>query len=41
VRWAGGAGIADGLDGAGRLKVSTADGEVVLDAGEVHLQKDR
>jgi BirA family biotin operon repressor/biotin-[acetyl-CoA-carboxylase] ligase len=40
VRWAGGAGIADGLDDGGRLKVRTDHGEVVLDAGEVHLQQE-
>ncbi|HEY2770680.1 MAG TPA: biotin--[acetyl-CoA-carboxylase] ligase [Solirubrobacteraceae bacterium] len=40
VRWAGGAGVADGLDERGRLRVLTDDGEIVLDAGEVHLQKD-
>jgi BirA family biotin operon repressor/biotin-[acetyl-CoA-carboxylase] ligase len=40
VRWAGGSGIADGLDEGGRLKVRTDRGELALDAGEVHLQKD-
>jgi biotin-(acetyl-CoA carboxylase) ligase len=37
VRWAGGRGVAAGIDGAGRLVVRTEDGEVALDAGEVHL----
>lgn len=37
VRWAGRAGRGDGIDDAGRLRVLTAEGEVVLDAGEVHL----
>jgi BirA family transcriptional regulator, biotin operon repressor / biotin---[acetyl-CoA-carboxylase] ligase len=39
VRWAGGAGVAEGIDEGGRLKVRTEDGEVALDAGEVHLQR--
>jgi BirA family biotin operon repressor/biotin-[acetyl-CoA-carboxylase] ligase len=39
VRWAGGSGRADGIDGEGRLVVHTADGgRVALDAGEVHLE---
>jgi BirA family biotin operon repressor/biotin-[acetyl-CoA-carboxylase] ligase len=38
VRWAGGEGRGDGIDGDGRLVVLTADGgRVALDAGEVHL----
>jgi BirA family biotin operon repressor/biotin-[acetyl-CoA-carboxylase] ligase len=37
VRWAGGEGEAAGIDGDGRLVVMTADGQVALDAGEVHL----
>ncbi len=38
VRWAGGEGRADGIDGDGRLVVRTPDhGRVTLDAGEVHL----
>ena len=37
VRWAGGAGEAAGVDGDGRLVVSTVDGQVTLEAGEVHL----
>jgi len=37
VSWAGGTGEAAGIDEAGRLIVRTADGEAILDAGEVHL----
>jgi BirA family biotin operon repressor/biotin-[acetyl-CoA-carboxylase] ligase len=37
VRWAGGEGIADGIDNSGALRVETASGIVTLDAGEVHL----
>jgi BirA family transcriptional regulator, biotin operon repressor / biotin---[acetyl-CoA-carboxylase] ligase len=38
VRWAGGEGRGDGIDGDGRLVVVAADGgRVALDAGEVHL----
>jgi BirA family biotin operon repressor/biotin-[acetyl-CoA-carboxylase] ligase len=37
VRWAGGAGRADGIDGCGRLRVITDGGVELLDAGEVHL----
>ncbi len=37
VRWAGGAGRAEGIDGDGRLVVITDSGRVALDAGEVHL----
>jgi BirA family transcriptional regulator, biotin operon repressor / biotin---[acetyl-CoA-carboxylase] ligase len=38
VSWAGGTGTAAGVDDEGRLRVrSDAGGEVVLDAGEVHL----
>lgn len=37
VRWAGGRGIADGIDDSGGLLVRTDDGHVTLDAGEVHL----
>ncbi len=37
VRWAGGAGTAAGVDGEGRLVVSTGGGRVALDAGEIHL----
>jgi BirA family biotin operon repressor/biotin-[acetyl-CoA-carboxylase] ligase len=38
VRWAGGAGLGAGVDGDGRLVVAGAQGTVVLDAGEVHLE---
>lgn len=39
IRWAGGEGRGDGIDGDGRLVVITPDrGRVTLDAGEVHLQ---
>jgi BirA family biotin operon repressor/biotin-[acetyl-CoA-carboxylase] ligase len=37
VRWAGGEGRGAGVDGEGRLVVETAQGQVTLDAGEVHL----
>jgi BirA family biotin operon repressor/biotin-[acetyl-CoA-carboxylase] ligase len=37
VRWGGGSGVGAGIDGDGRLVVRTDDGEVRLDAGEVHL----
>ncbi len=37
VAWAGGEGIADGIDGAGALRVRAEHGTVALDAGEVHL----
>ena len=38
VRWAGGEGVADGIDDAGRLLVECSDAtRVALDAGEVHL----
>ena len=37
VRWAGGEGEAAGVDVGGRLLVTTSDGEVALEAGEVHL----
>lgn len=41
VRWAGGEGRGDGIDGDGRLVVLTPDrGRVALDAGEVHLLRD-
>lgn len=39
VRWAGGAGTAAGIDSDGRLIVTTAEGVVGLDAGEVHLRR--
>jgi BirA family biotin operon repressor/biotin-[acetyl-CoA-carboxylase] ligase len=39
VVWAGGHGVADGIDGAGRLVVARDDGsEQRLQAGEVHLE---
>src|SRR6185437_12700924 len=38
IRWSGGSGIAEGIDGTGRLVVELADGgRTALDAGEVHL----
>lgn len=37
VRWAGGEGRGAGIDGEGRLLVATDDGQIALDAGEVHL----
>jgi BirA family transcriptional regulator, biotin operon repressor / biotin---[acetyl-CoA-carboxylase] ligase len=38
IAWAGGRGVAEGIDGAGRLLVRAPGGEVsALDAGEVHL----
>lgn len=37
VRWAGGEGTGAGIDGEGRLVVSTAAGRLALQAGEVHL----
>jgi BirA family transcriptional regulator, biotin operon repressor / biotin---[acetyl-CoA-carboxylase] ligase len=37
VRWRDGVGVGAGIDGDGRLVVTTASGEVRLDAGEVHL----
>lgn len=37
VQWGGRVGIGAGIDGDGRLVVSTDAGEVRLDAGEVHL----
>jgi BirA family transcriptional regulator, biotin operon repressor / biotin---[acetyl-CoA-carboxylase] ligase len=37
VRWAHGAGRGAGIDADGRLLVSTDEGELALDAGEVHL----
>ena len=40
VRWSGGEGRAEGIDGTGRLVVALADGgRTTLDAGEVHLQR--
>ena len=38
ITWSAGDGIADGIDGQGRLVVRAGDGSrVTLDAGEVHL----
>ncbi len=38
VRWSGGVGVGAGIDGTGRLVVTTASGgRVLLDAGEVHI----
>jgi BirA family transcriptional regulator, biotin operon repressor / biotin---[acetyl-CoA-carboxylase] ligase len=37
VRWAAGEGSGAGIDDDGRLIVQTSDGQVFLDAGEVHL----
>jgi BirA family transcriptional regulator, biotin operon repressor / biotin---[acetyl-CoA-carboxylase] ligase len=37
VRWADGIGVGNGVDETGALLVETADGEVALQAGEVHL----
>jgi BirA family transcriptional regulator, biotin operon repressor / biotin---[acetyl-CoA-carboxylase] ligase len=38
VSWSAGSGLAEGIDGAGRLLVALASGgHVALDAGEVHL----
>jgi BirA family transcriptional regulator, biotin operon repressor / biotin---[acetyl-CoA-carboxylase] ligase len=37
VRWAGGHGQAVGVDDGGRLLVATREGQVALEAGEVHL----
>lgn len=40
VSWSGGAGVAAGIDGDGRLLVDAGDGRrVALDAGEVHLER--
>lgn len=38
IRWGAGAGVAAGIDEAGRLLVDTAAGRVALESGEVHLQ---
>jgi len=37
IGWAGGSGLAAGIDADGRLLVATDKGTVALDAGEVHL----
>jgi BirA family transcriptional regulator, biotin operon repressor / biotin---[acetyl-CoA-carboxylase] ligase len=40
IGWSGGEGVADGIDGAGRLVVALSDGaRTSLDAGEVHLRR--
>ncbi len=40
ISWSGGAGVAAGIDGEGRLLVDATDGRrVSLDAGEVHLER--
>ena len=39
VRWEGGEGVADGIDADGGLRVTTAGGEQILSAGEVHLTR--
>jgi BirA family biotin operon repressor/biotin-[acetyl-CoA-carboxylase] ligase len=39
VRWAGGQGEGAGVDDGGRLLVVTQDGQVALEAGEVHLAR--
>lgn len=39
LRWQDGAGIARGIDDRGSLVVETESGEVLLDAGEVHLER--
>lgn len=38
VAWSGGEGVAAGIDDAGHLLVETAEGELKLGAGEVHLR---
>jgi BirA family biotin operon repressor/biotin-[acetyl-CoA-carboxylase] ligase len=40
VAWSGGSGLAEGIDGEGRLVVALADGgHTALSAGEVHLRQ--
>jgi BirA family transcriptional regulator, biotin operon repressor / biotin---[acetyl-CoA-carboxylase] ligase len=39
VRWANGSGVGRGVDETGALLVDTAAGRVVLQAGEVHLER--
>jgi BirA family biotin operon repressor/biotin-[acetyl-CoA-carboxylase] ligase len=43
VRWSNGGkeGVAAGVDDSGALVVETVDGRVTLDAGEVHLERER
>jgi BirA family biotin operon repressor/biotin-[acetyl-CoA-carboxylase] ligase len=38
LSWAGGEGVADGIDADGRLLVRTSTGVQALDAGEIHLR---
>jgi BirA family biotin operon repressor/biotin-[acetyl-CoA-carboxylase] ligase len=39
VAWAGGEGVADGIDADGRLLVRTGSEVSALDAGEIHLRR--
>jgi BirA family biotin operon repressor/biotin-[acetyl-CoA-carboxylase] ligase len=39
VEWAGGEGVAAGINETGALLVDTSAGQVALDAGEVHLRR--
>jgi BirA family biotin operon repressor/biotin-[acetyl-CoA-carboxylase] ligase len=39
VRWPGGTGRGAGIDGDGRLVVATEEGQLSLEAGEVHLER--
>ena len=41
MRWDAGEGTAVGIDESGALLVDTAEGRVALDAGEVHLLRER
>ena len=41
VRWDAGEGTAVGIDESGALLVDTPEGRVALDAGEVHLLRER
>jgi BirA family biotin operon repressor/biotin-[acetyl-CoA-carboxylase] ligase len=41
ISWDGGSGEAAGVDDSGHLIVSTAEGEIALGAGEVHLSVER
>jgi len=41
VRWDAGEGTAAGIDESGALLVDTPEGRVTLDAGEVHLLRER
>ena len=40
LAWGGGSGTAAGIDDSGALLVDTDDGQVALQAGEVHLSSD-